>query len=394
MIAFLTWVSIIAVWYAYFGYPLALMLFNGHYGREPIRPRDAEQAAPKFPTRPKKLTVIIAARNEEAKIETKLQNTLSLTYAGIPVPNEHCEVIVASDASSDQTHEFVEQFADRGVKLVALTERGGKETAQGAAVKASTGDLILFTDAKVLLNDGALDNAASYFDDFTIGAISSTDQVISLDGEGSGEGFYVRYEMWLRELESAFGSVVGLSGSCFVARRQLCSNWRTDIPSDFAVLIETQRQGLRGVLVPDVIGSYTTVASESEEYARKVRTVLRGLATFFRCLDVAHPMQHGAFAWQMLSHKLGRWLVPWFFLVATLGSIALAGSAAVYTWLFLGFALFYALAGLGLAKPEWQKFLPIKVPLFFLISNAAIASAWVRYIKGERSVAWDPSAKV
>jgi hypothetical protein len=137
-----------------------------------------------------------------------------------------------------------------------------------------------------MLGVDAIERFAAYFEDPMVGAVSSVDKVISSSGQGSGEGMYVRYEMWLRALESRFLSLVGVSGSCFAVRREICADLRSDIPSDFALLLASRRRGLIGVNAPDVVATYESVADEKAEFGRKVRTVLRGLTTLFACYEV------------------------------------------------------------------------------------------------------------
>lgn len=379
-----------AVFYAYFGYPLLLrILLEGKAPRE-LPPGDV--ALPS-------LGIIITVRNEAAVIKEKIEATLKLFYSGKSV-EEHLrsesslvELLIASDASDDQTDEIVRSYADRGVKLVRLDERGGKETAQRAAVAELETDLIVFSDAKIQLAGNVLERFASYFRDPEVGAVSSTDRVISDEGESSGEGFYVRYEMWLRELESRFYSLVGLSGSCFAVRAKLAENLATDIPSDFALLIEAQKNGFRGVHAPDVIASYKAVRTEKEEFKRKVRTVLRGITTFFARSEVMDVGTYGVFAWQIISHKLMRWLVPWCSLFAAISAFLLSPHSLFFHFVCLGIFAFCALAAFGYASPAARSNKFFKIPLFFLVTNAAIAVSWIKFWSGTRTVIWDPSAK-
>ena len=316
-----------------------------------------------------------------------------MSYLGKPAAESGVQIIVASDASDDDTDEVVKEFATRGVELVRLPERKGKETAQRAAIEVARGDIIIFTDAKIRLRTDALSRYVAYFRDPQIGAVSSNDRLESTPGGGSGEGFYIRYEMWLRSLESQFQTLVGLSGSCFAVRRQVCRNIRTDIPSDFALLIETRRQGLRGVHAPDIVATYGAVASNQAEFERKVRTVLRGITTFFASAEVMNPFKFGSFSWQIVSHKLFRWLVPFFLLVAAAASLVLAVHSTFYALISLGLFGFFTLAAIGHVSPALQKLTVFRAPLFFVIVNAAIAVAWWKFLTGQRSVQWTPSAR-
>lgn len=370
--------SLVAVFYAYAGYPLLLLLLRR------VRPRQRALPAPAS------ATVIIACRNEAASIERKLENTLQLRP---PASDGNVQIIVASDASDDGTDALVQQFSERGVQLVRLAQRGGKEQAQAAALEHACGDFVLFTDAKTRLDADCLERLAGYFVDASIGAVSTEDRIEDAAVNGSGEGFYVRYEMWLRRLESDFDSVVGLSGSGFAIRRELCTGLRPDVPSDFALLLSVRRHGLRGVLAPDVFCYYKSVATAEQEFHRKVRTALRGIATLMSCREVLNPLRFGAFSWQVASHKLMRWLVPLFLVIATLGVPVLAVGSPFFAVALIVELVCYGLALLGFVVRSLRHKTAVKVPLFFIVVNAAIAVAWVRYLSGARQVTWNPSER-
>jgi cellulose synthase/poly-beta-1,6-N-acetylglucosamine synthase-like glycosyltransferase len=381
--------SFFEVFYAYFGYPLVLyyVIKLREIGKLESRRTRAETLTREVP-----LTIVIAARNEERHIEQKIQNTFE-ALSKLPQKQLH-QVLVASDCSDDATDEIVGRFSHLGVELVRSPERKGKEHAQKLAIERSTGDIIVFTDTKTRLRDDALMNFIEHFVDPDVGAVSSTDVVETGDSGHSGEGFYVRYEMWLRRLETRFNSVVGLSGSCFAVRKQIALGIRTDVPSDFCLLLESVRRGFRGVLAPDVICYYSAVKTEEEEFARKVRTILRGITAFFACREVLNFRKFGVFSWQVASHKLARWLVPWFIVIGYIATILAGASSLLFLLLAYGVTLFFSLALLGYLEPAFRNAVWIKVPLFFTITNAAIGMAWVKFLRGQRSVKWDPSAKV
>ena len=386
MWAFITWSGLIGSFYAYLGYPLVLWCLLRLKGERPVVRASVGRPLPQ-------LSVIIAARNEEAGIAAKIEQTLALRYGDRSAEDAGVQILIASDCSDARTDEIDRVYTERGVELSRPAERGGKERAQRHAVAQAKGDLVLFTDAKIRLNEDALTNFTRYFEDPSVGAVSSVDVVENSDEGASGEGFYVRYEMWLRRLESRFDSLVGLSGSCFGVTREIAEALREDVPSDFALLLEARRRGLRGVHGEDVVGHYKSVTSEQAEFSRKVRTVLRGMSTLFVCREVLNPAVYGAFAWQVASHKLCRWLVPWWLLGVAIGLTVLATTSLCYGLLWLGMISFLWLALKAYRQPELQQQTLYKVPLFFLVVNAGIAVAWWRFLTGARTVAWDPSAK-
>src|SRR5262249_41180580 len=158
--------------------------------------------------------------NEADTIRQKLDHTLALDY-----PADRREVLVASDASDDATDEIVKKYCGHGVQLVRASQRRGKEDVQGLAVSVAKGDLLVFTHAATTLAPDALWRLASNFADPRIGAVSTEDLTVDAHGHPTAEGLYVRYEMWVRRLEGQFHSLVGLSGSCFATRQELCADW-------------------------------------------------------------------------------------------------------------------------------------------------------------------------
>ena len=364
--------------YAYAGYPLALSVV-ALLRTLPVVKADVNPS----------VTFIITAYNEEKRIVEKLENTLKLLY-----PRDRLEILVASDCSSDKTDEIVKSYGERGIRLVRAPVRKGKEAAQKLAVAAAQGEILVFSDVATILSENAVANIVKNFNDPSVGCVSSVDRFIDRAGRPSGEGAYVRYEMFLRSLETRVNSLVGLSGSFFAARREVCrAAWSDDLQSDFNTVLNSMRMGLRGVADPDSVGYYLNIADERKEYERKVRTVLRGISVFMRSLALVNPVRHTVFAWQLLSHKLCRWLVP-FAMVAALGAnAALALTSPFYLVLLVLQVLFYAVAVGGLLWKPLLGLSPVRLAAYFVLVNASIMQAWLRYWSGERLVVWEPSKR-
>ena len=371
------WGSVAFVLYAYAGYPMALKGL-ATFRRRPVHAGDATP----------RVSVIIAAYTEERRIEKKLRNTLALTY-----PRERFEIIVASDCSSDRTDAIVRSFSDRGVTLVRAPERRGKEHAQRLAMEQASGEILVFSDVATVLEPSGVTQIVRSFSDPTVGCVSSVDRFVDADGRLSGEGAYVRYEMWLRDLETAVNSVVGLSGSFFAARRDLCRPWPDHLPSDFNVLLNTIKSGRRGVADRASVGYYPNIADEHKEFDRKVRTVLRGLSVLMHNRSLLNPIRYGLFSWQLASHKLCRWLAPFALVVALITNGLLLGEGAVYRAAFLGQVAWYAIAALGIASPRGMRHRLLKIPMYFVTVNASIVVAWGRYLIGQRATTWEPSQR-
>ena len=371
------WTVIGFVCYAYVGYPLLLMLI-GLVRNRPVQ---------KGPFQPK-VSFIITAYNEEKRIHEKLLNTLQQGY-----PRESLEVVVASDCSTDGTDDLVRSFASSGVRFVRLNTKGGKEAAQKQAVENTSGEILVFSDTATMLEPGAVSTIVQNFADPTVGCVSSVDRFVDSDGRTSGEGAYVKYEMLLRRFETRVNTLVGLSGSFFAARREVCQHCAADLQSDFNTLLNAVKLGLRGVSDADSIGYYKNLADERKEYERKVRTVLRGISVLMKSLPLLNPFKYQLFSWQLFSHKLCRWFVPFAMILAFVSNMLIVTSSAFYRYTFCLQVAFYVIALCYI----WVKRLPkkdvLRIPSYFLMANLSILDAWYRYVRGERIVGWDPSKR-
>jgi len=374
----LFWVSMAFVMYTYVGYPLVLWLLVKRRSRDVV-------GSEIVPT----VSIIIAARNEADKIQRKLDHTLALKY-----PTERLEIIVASDASDDGTDEIVKAYAARGVRLVRAPQRNGKEYVQGLAVSVALGDVIVFTDSAAILEPEALRSLVQNFADPTIGAVSTEDCLVDAAGNPTGEGLYVKYEMWVRRLESRFHSIVGLSGSCFAIRRELCTPWPSNLASDFRSALQTARGGYRSIADASARARFVAVASTKAEMRRRIRTFLRGITVLMAHVDLLNPLRHGRFAFQLASHKLLRFLAPILLLIALIASGvgALSGDRLLFA-LFVMQVAFYGAGYVSGVAPLLQRLPLVRVAHFFTMVQCAMLVAWVRYARGEEVVTWEPSRR-
>ena len=371
------WGSLIFIFYAYAGYCLVLLAISCIRSR-PVLAGDIQ------PT----VSFVITAYNEEARIEEKVENALQQQY-----PRERLEIVVASDCSSDRTDEIVRSYASSAVRLIRAPERRGKEAAQKVAVSQTSGEVLVFSDVATTLPPQGIANIVKSFHDPTVGCVSSVDQFVDAEGNLSGEGAYVKYEMLLRRLETKVNTLVGLSGSFFAARRTVCTPWADDLQSDFNTLLNSMKAGLRGVSDSQRVGYYRNLTDEKKEYQRKVRTVLRGIAVLMRSLPMLNPFRYGMFAWQLFSHKLCRWLVPFAMIGALVSNLVLATQSAWYRVLLVGQGIFYVLAA-AYAGCHWMpKSNLFRLPSFFVLVNLSILDAWMRYVRGDRVFRWEPSKR-
>ena len=369
-------ISLFLIFHSYAGYPISLWLIGL------FRTTRALVTETEFPF----VTFVITAHNEEKRIASKLENTLALTY-----PREKLQILVASDGSTDGSNAIVEGKKDQGVELLAIEKRGGKESAQKEAVAAARGEIIVFSDVATILDPWGIERIVAGFADHAVGCISSEDRIIDEDGLPGGEGMYVRYEMGLRRLESRVNSLVGLSGSFFAARREVCNDFSENMQSDFRTLLNSIKMGLTGVIEPEAVGYYRDIADKSLEFDRKTRTIIRGLTVFFRHTELLNVFRYGLFSYQLFCHKLLRWLVPLFLIICFVSNAIVAFYSGAFLALFAAQLVFYAMAAVGIRR-EFQDAVT-RIPGYFLIVNASILVAWLRYLRKEEIVMWSPSKR-
>jgi len=369
------WICAFGVLYSYLIYPVMLMLLvprrKTHVSSEGVDPS---------------VTLVIACRNEERRLAQKIENALKLSH---PLR----EILVASDASDDGSDDIVRSFAARGVRLVRSDERRGKEHAQGLAIAAAGGDIIVFSDAGTDLPPESVGFIVERFRDDRVGAVSSEDLFLAADGKLAGEGAYVKYEMWLRRLESDRAGLVGLSGSFFAVRRSVLTSWDASIPSDFACALKSVQAGLVGVSDPRVRGIYKDIKDSSKEYQRKVRTAVRGMTGLAREARVLAPWRYGTFAFQVWSHKMMRWLVPWFLLGLFVASVVLAKSGLLFAIALWAQILGYTAVALAHFLSFLREFGPLRIAYYFVQANLALAHAALLFLSGSRIVVWNPSVR-
>lgn len=371
-------ISLFGVAYAYFGYPLVLMLIgfvSASRNSVPIFSPDDD-----LPD----ITLLIPAHNEANVIGGKLENSLSLYYPG------KLRIVVVSDGSTDATSQIVNSFADDDrLVFIDLPERKGKANALNHGVETANGEIIVFSDASIVLEEQALWELVRPFAGTNVGCVSGEDRI---EG-GGGEGLYGKYELFLRRQESTLGSIVGASGSLYAQRSSLVKEFPEGVAPDFLSVLNTVQGGFRAISTPKAVGYMTAIADSRSEFKRKVRTVIRGMTALFQEKVLLNPVRYPTFSLFLLSHKIMRWWVP-IFLVILLATNFFILDEMVYRIFLILQASFYLSALFAYLGVKMLAELSIvRVALYFTVSNAAILVAWIKYFRGVRQEIWGPSKR-
>ncbi len=357
-------------------YPLALTLID--------RLRRGPVALPSDPSNHPTLSVVLPCRNEAAELPGAIE---ALSAA---LPTSGVQVIVVSDASTDGTDRIA--LAQPGVVLHRQEVRAGKTAAENAARELVTGDVVFFMDAASRPAPDAFRLMLDAFGDASVGVVSSCD----VPGNGGrprrdGPAMFLAYEMWLRELESRLGGIVGASGSLYAMRRELFVTLPENVTRDFATVLLARAHGLRAVSVPAQC-AVRPAANARIEQQRRTRTMAQGMVTLITCRHVLHPMRDPGFTTKLFFHKVMRWLLIPSGIAGALGmavllaqgsSAALSSAAVVLTVP----VIFLVIAGAGgpARAPGWL------VP--GVVAIVAGVGAWFRMLLGRTPAQWEPTRR-
>jgi cellulose synthase/poly-beta-1,6-N-acetylglucosamine synthase-like glycosyltransferase len=364
--------------YVYLGYPLLLLVLAR------LRPRPVRLE----PVRPR-MSVVVPAYDEGAVIAGKIRNTLENGY-----PRDLLEVIVASDGSGDATVPIARDFDDGLVRVLDLP-RGGKAAALNAAAHEATGEVLVFTDADVLLGPGALGFMAENFADPEVGGVAGR-KVPGSCAAGHlarGEDLYARFDEWQKGLESAFGSAVASHGALHALRRELYVPVADPTGADdMAISMRVVLQGRRLVYDPRAVAQVEAPDDGATELERKVRIANQVMRALF---SLGTPLwTSGFYSVQLLSHKLLRYCIP-IFLLLLLGSniwLSLMTPGPAWDVLLVVQAAFYGAAAVGAAsrKAMAGRSWLFTIPYYFCLVNAAALLALLSVLRGERAAGWSP----
>ncbi|TVP48876.1 MAG: glycosyltransferase [Gemmatimonadales bacterium] len=375
--------------YAFALYPALLGLRARTRSRPiPALPRDQVEAA-ELPT----LSISVTVYNEAHQIESLLRSLVTLDY-----PAELRQILVISDGSTDGTDDIVREWEDRGVELLRVEPRSGKTGAENASRAHLTGDIIVSTDASARIHPGALIPLVRPFLDPRVGVTSGKDVSVTRHDHHAnfGEARYVTYEMWVRDLETRAGGIVGASGSLYATRARLHCTWLDPkLSRDFASVLQARQGGQVGISVSDALCYVPRTYSLGAEYRRKVRTIAGGMVTLWALRDAMNPLRHPGFAWRLFSHKVVRWLMP---LAVALVLAGLGLEAFDHAWALAVLLLVIGGIAAGMAEilaAGSKARLPraLSIPFFFIFSNVAIVHGFFRALTGKSEGTWEPTRR-
>jgi cellulose synthase/poly-beta-1,6-N-acetylglucosamine synthase-like glycosyltransferase len=337
------------------------------------------------------VTVIIPAHNEERWIRRKLENTLALDY-----PKEEMEIVVASDGSDDATAAIAEEFANRGVRVVAFPTRLGKQEMLNRLVPTASGEIIVATDANTLLEPDSLRKLLRHFSDPEVAGATGRRVCITQkqSAPSVGEGLYWRYESWIKESETRVHSCLGAHGQLYAIRKAAFPHVEK-VGEDFFIPMKViASTGHRIVYEPEAVAAIPAAANLRIEFERKTRAHVSFLLTLPMIRELLVPWRSPVW-WQLISHHVLRMAAAPVLVLALACSAILAPSNRFYLTTFFAEAVFILLAAGGaILAPYGRRPKLLYVPFYFVFTNAALGLAWLRWPARKYDFAWQRTERL
>lgn len=381
-------ISIAVILYTYIGYPLLLAVCAG-VRRLFVAER---KGGPQDFIPP--ITLIVPAYNEIVCVDEKIRNSFALDY-----PPEKLHLLFITDGSDDGTPGAVARYPR--IQLLHEPVRRGKSTAINRAMQQVKEGIVVFTDANTLLNTTALRRLAKHYADARTGAVAGEKRVVVATHADAtaGEGWYWKYESWVKRLESATCSVAGAAGELFSIRAALFEPLAEDtIHDDLFVSMGIAQQGWRVVYEPAAYATEQPSLTLADEKSRKLRIAAGDIQALQRIPFLRMLLRSPVLWWQYLSHRVLRWVVvPYLLPVAFFSNAWLVAEAVPGSWvpvLFYTQACFYlwAITGWLLRKTRTSNGV-LFAPYYFCLMHANLVAGTWRYILHGQPVTWEKTTR-
>ncbi len=369
---------LVSVLHPYVLYPISLMVI------ELLTPK---RSGPKISAVLPTVSILIPMYNEEMHAENKVINCLSQDY-----PPEKIEILIGSDGSTDRTHEILKHYVHHSRIRIYHFSRSGKAVVLNRLVEHATSEILLLTDADVLLAEDAISTGVKYFSDETVGAVGGNINFFSNSGVVR-ESFYWRFDKLLRQLESRIATTIVVSGSIFMLRRELYQPLPTmvGVADDLTLPLSIIERGHKVYFAENIKGTTGESGSVWDEYHRRIRVAMLNYQSLLRQVNLLHP-RFGFVAYALLSHKVLRWLVPVFLIVLFVFSLVIPHTELFPLVILYAQLAFYGAAAIGgiLLKAGRDR-TPFRYPLYFLLVNFALLVGMLKMFSNSHSGTWEAS---
>jgi cellulose synthase/poly-beta-1,6-N-acetylglucosamine synthase-like glycosyltransferase len=385
MIAILFWGALFAIVHSYVLFPLLLIALDAigqaagawrYLGGTERRRPPAQLGLPP-------VSVLVAAYNESDCIARRIENLLEQDY-----PSDKLEILIGSDASTDETDAIVTRYAARGVKL-SRGPRAGKAGVLARLLGLAKGDVLVLTDANTDFERDAIRRLVQPLRDPAVGLVCGRLRLHTPLGAPVAEGAYWRLESLLKLYESRRGCVMGANGAIYAVRKHLFPPMpEGTVVDDFVAALRVLLSGYEVRYEPEAVAHEETAPDHAGEYKRRVRIAAGCFRAMGQYSDLLSP-RHGFTAFALWSHKVLRWIVPHALIVALVTNAMLASEDRFYAALLVVQCAAYLVAALGLlgAAPRHLRVVA-DAAAHFVEMNVALFVGFVKYSRGAQGQTW------
>ncbi|MBU2447438.1 MAG: glycosyltransferase family 2 protein, partial [Bacteroidetes bacterium] len=363
LVEIIFWMSVVFLFYTYFGYPFLMVALSKipfvkylikmpeGFGRVLLNPKIGGYAAYNDVSVEKgfspRVSMIIAAYNEEDFLKDKIKNCLELDY-----PRDKIEFIFVTDGSTDNSNKILEKYKSENLFYYFLPKRSGKLHAIKRVIEFATGIIIIFSDANAVYNKDSIRKIVRHFAHSKVGCVAGEKRVLKFDGSLPSEGLYWRYESFIKKLDSELYSVVGAAGEIFAIRKNLFPDIPEDsIIEDFVLSLEIARKGFRVLYESEAYSMETPPRSFVDEFKRRLRMSRGGIQSIGFFKNLLQFREKKFLSFQFVSHRLLRWgVAPICLIIAFITNFILKETegSLIYINIFYAQLLFYGAAVTGL----------------------------------------------
>ena len=387
MLSCLFWILFLSIIYVYIGYTLLLIILVG------LKKIFVSNFKTDLSYEPE-VAIFIAAYNEIDIVEEKVKNLHELDY-----PLSKLKFYWVTDGSNDGSVEALSKFPD--MIVLHESERKGKIGAMNRGMKEIESPITIFCDANSMLTNNSVKEIVHFFANPKVGCVAGEKQIRKHQSDiavSSGEGFYWKYESFIKKLESIIGSTVGAAGELFAIRTELFREVEMDtLLDDFVISLRIAENGYKLKYSPKAVAIESGSASIADELKRKVRIAAGGFQTLSRLTKLLNPVQCKFLAIQYWSHKVLRWTIVPMALVLLLPLniyLFFASENSVYSTMLILQLFFYFLALIGFTyRNQTTKLKFFFTPYYLVVMNIALIMGFVKYIKGQQSVNWEKAKR-
>lgn len=380
------WVSAFAMFHSYVLYPLILQVFSrNRQGNTQVFDFDKDE----LPT----VSVIMSLHNEETAIERKVNSLLNTTY-----PKDKLSIVIGSDCSTDRTNEIVESFAAKHphIKFYPFTERQGKPNVINRLMEFNTSEVVILTDARAYFTENTVFELIKHFKNPEIAIVGGNLVNDNLQNKGISvqENAFMSRELVMKYQEGVlWGAVIGVYGACYAIRKEdytpVPKNFTVD---DFFITMKVLKGDRKAICELNAVCYETVPAALKEEFRRKVRIATGNFQNLKWFGSLLWPF-YKPVAFAFLSHKVIRWLGPFFILLSIISVCFLQN---IFLYRLIGAVMAVVLI-IPLLDYLLQK-INLNLKLFrfvthFFSMNIALLMGFFKYLKGVKSNVWQPTQR-